>query len=163
VKIGLIADSHNHVNRLIAAVSLLEELGAQVLFHCGDIGGLESFQTMEDFESYVVLGNADRMSTSLRKWLEDGNITVLEEGQSVELADKRIAMVHGHIRPRLEQLIASQQYDYVFHGHSHKTRDVRHGRTRVICPGALDRTMLKTVATLDLRRDRLQFHFLERW
>jgi putative phosphoesterase len=163
MKVGIIADSHDHVDRLEAAVELLDALGAQVLFHCGDVGGLEAFQTMGDFETYAVLGNSDRYSTSLRRWVDDSSITVLEDGQAVELADKRIAMAHGHFRQRLEQLIASQQYDYVLHGHSHRTKDVMVGRTRVICPGALDRTMLKTVGLLDLRRDRLQFHFLEHW
>jgi predicted phosphodiesterase len=42
-------------------------------------------------------------------------------------------------------------------GHSHVPSEQRSGRVRIINPGALYRAATKTVALLDLARDRLEF------
>ena len=46
-------------------------------------------------------------------------------------------MLHGDNEEALQNLIASGEYAYVLHGHTHKRRDQTVGRTRVINPGAL--------------------------
>ena len=161
--IGILADSHNQIERLDAALEMLDSLGARVIFHCGDVGSIEAFEALTAYECYVVLGNTDRLASPVRKKLAETSVTLLEPGDPVEINGKQIALAHGHLRSKMEKYIASQELDYLLHGHSHKTRDERFGRTRVICPGALERATLKTVATLDVRRDRLQFHFLQKW
>jgi len=78
----------------------------------------------------------------------------------VELAGKRIAVSHGHERG-FSQLLRSDDLDYVFFGHTHQYEDSRIGTLRAINPGALYRTSVKTVATLDLERDKLTFMTLD--
>ncbi|HEX6384688.1 MAG TPA: metallophosphoesterase family protein [Anaerolineae bacterium] len=48
-----------------------------------------------------------------------------------------IAATHGHLSGKVEELVRSDHYAFVFHGHSHRRRGETIGRTRVINPGAL--------------------------
>ena len=55
-----------------------------------------------------------------------------------------------------------QKVDYLCHGHTHKTRDVRVDATRVINPGALCHASQCTVAVLDTDTDGLTFYPVDR-
>ena len=60
----------------------------------------------------------------------------------------------------LSALIASGQFPWVCHGHTHRTRDERIGKVRVINPGALKSPRdprHPTVAVLDTEADMLEF------
>ena len=46
-----------------------------------------------------------------------------------------IALLHGHQRELFDALVASQGFDYVVRGHSHRAGTERHGRTLVVNPG----------------------------
>ncbi|MCS7352442.1 MAG: hypothetical protein RMM10_13235, partial [Anaerolineae bacterium] len=39
------------------------------------------------------------------------------------VAGRRIVILHGDNTERLQQVIASGDFDYVFHGHTHRRRD----------------------------------------
>jgi predicted phosphodiesterase len=60
---------------------------------------------------------------------------------------------------RLEELIESRLYEYVFHGHSHAHRDVRMAGTRVINPGSLGglRREARQFCLLDLSTGKAEF------
>ena len=77
-------------------------------------------------------------------------------GGEISLAEKRIAVAHGHLHIDLRPLLAAEP-DYLFSGHSHLTDDQRVGPTRRINPGALHRARVYTVALLDLASDQLDF------
>jgi predicted phosphodiesterase len=47
--------------------------------------------------------------------------------------------------------------DYIIHGHTHRAAHVRIDHVRLINPGALERARPRTVATLDVANDALDF------
>jgi predicted phosphodiesterase len=53
--------------------------------------------------------------------------------------------------------MASTDFDYILHGHTHQPDDYHLGTMRIINPGALHRVRIKTVALLDLATDELEF------
>ena len=68
--------------------------------------------------------------------------------------------VHGHDQETLNELIAGQQFPYICHGHTHRVRDERIGKVRVINPGPLYNSRdpgYPTVAVLDTETDQLEF------
>ena len=78
-------------------------------------------------------------------------------GVEVPLGDgEHLAATHGHRETILDGLIGGQQFPYVCHGHSHRVRDERIGRTRVINPGALHHAKVHTIAMLDTDTDMLE-------
>ena len=80
----------------------------------------------------------------------------LEWGGEFMLADKRIAVAHGHLTMDVKPLLEARP-DYLMTGHTHEAADWQVGPTRRINPGALFRTDNPTVALLDLTQNELQF------
>lgn len=157
MRLGILSDSHDQVERTQSAVVLLLQSGADRLIHCGDVGGIETFDALVGHPTHFVWGNTDVPTQGLIAYLETvelspPKITPLE----LNLDNKRIWVFHGH-EPGFHTAIKSGGADYILHGHSHVARDERFGKTRVINPGALHRARQHTVAILDLADDSVTF------
>ena len=107
---------------------------------------------------YFVFGNHDSDMVGILESEADthSNANCLGWGGEIALANKRIAVVHGHLTMDLNPLLEAQP-DYLLSGHFHEPRDWMHGTTRRIIPGALHRAENFTVALLDLSTDKLEF------
>lgn len=157
MKIGILADTHNHLDRTRVAIAELIEHDVEAIFHCGDLATSEILIACSVMPCYFVFGNHDADEVPyLTRTAQEQGATCLEWGGEVELAGRRIAMTHGHLRSDLQPLLDAQP-DYLLTGHSHMPGDWMDGPTRRINPGALFRATKFTVATLDLRTEDLQF------
>lgn len=157
MKIGILSDSHNHLERTERAVTLLQHAGAKALFHCGDLATPEIVAACAKLPFYFTFGNHDADSVPLlEQSAQEQDAHCLQWGGEVKLAEKRIALVHGHITSDLRPLREAEP-DYLLTGHSHQRHDYQEGPTRRINPGALFRAKVFTVATLDLATDDLQW------
>ncbi len=155
--IGILADTHNHVKRTQAGVRVLQEQGAEVLVHCGDLASPEIVEICAVLPLYFVFGNHDADSAAdLKQAAKKHGSTCLEWGGQFEHRGKRIAVVHGHMTIDLRPLLESEP-DYLLTGHTHTARDWQSGPTRRINPGALFRTSEPSVALLDVVTDELRF------
>ncbi|MCI0455612.1 MAG: metallophosphatase family protein, partial [Gemmataceae bacterium] len=100
---------------------------------------------------HFVYGNCDVVyKTSLRQAAADAGMTLHKPYGSLELVGKKVAFIHGDDSKLLHELEQSDEYDYLFYGHTHRAEEHRTGRTRVINPGALHRAQPKTFIVLDL-------------
>ncbi|MGA2265811.1 MAG: YfcE family phosphodiesterase [Phycisphaerae bacterium] len=160
MKIGILSDSHGHLERLGAAVAAFQTAGAEVIVHCGDVGSLECLEAMAAaaVPCYVVTGNIDRPYVeALADTAAAHGLCFHEQMITIPLGGGRtLAAVHGHDEALLKQLVAGGQYAYVCHGHTHKVADTRVGCVRVINPGALHDCHPHTVAVLNTETDDLQ-------
>ncbi len=157
VRIGILADTHNQLERTQRAVKLLQKSGAEVLIHCGDFTDPEIVTACSILPLYFVFGNNDADSVPyLQQAADDCGANCLGWGGNVELGGKNIGVVHGHLTTDLKRVLAGTP-DYLLSGHSHVTEDSRHGTVRRINPGALHRASIFTVALLDLDADKLDF------
>jgi putative phosphoesterase len=155
--IGILSDSHGRAEWVRLAVEILRRNGAEMLLHCGDVGGIEVLDELLEIPTRFTWGNMDELIPALRAYCDQVGLTWPEPPVVVELDGKRLALCHGHER-FARSLLDDGTFDYVLCGHTHQRRDVRHGRTRIINPGALYRAPIRTVATLDLATDRLTFY-----
>jgi hypothetical protein len=135
--IAVLSDSHDARKNLEWALSEIRDRGIREIIHCGDLRSSAILDLFEGLSPLFVLGNADRQVDTLRAEIR-GRFGARAVGytRTLERAGKRIGVTHGHT-PDLEKLIESGDYDYVFHGHTHRRRDELVGRTRVINPGAI--------------------------
>lgn len=158
MKIGILSDTHDQIERTAEAVRLLKTAGAEVLFHCGDLTRPSMVPIVAVTNTYFVFGNNDfTLADQIRTEIEEIEGAVsLEWGGHVSLAGKTIAMTHGHRNSEVRRLMALQP-DYFLFGHSHIAEDVREGGVRRINPGALHRAGRFSVALLDLSNDQLRF------
>lgn len=157
--LGIISDTHDRVDRTARAVRWLVDAGAEALVHCGDLTGPEVVHECALLPSYYVLGNNDFDESALRSAIVATDGTFLGDGGLITLAERRIAVTHGHL-VRVYERLEAEAPDYLFFGHSHVPTDQRQGSTRFINPGALHRAEEWTVALLDLATDNLRWHSL---
>jgi uncharacterized protein len=149
MRLGILGDTHDKVERTQAAVKALVDVGAEVLVHCGDITIPEVVYQLAPLPSYFVFGNCDFELGDLRQAISAIGGTSLERGGLIELDGHRLGVTHGDSAHELSRL-AAEHPEYLFSGHTHQALDVRRGPTRFINPGALHRATTWTVALLDL-------------
>jgi putative phosphoesterase len=154
MRIGILSDTHDQLARTSSAVETLVAQGAEVLIHCGDITSPEIVEVCSARPCYYVLGNNDDDVPGLRRAINATDGICLNWYGEITLAEKRLAVVHGHLTSDLRRVLA-QNPDYLLYGHSHHASDDRRGGTRWINPGALHRAAQYTVAVLDLATDEL--------
>jgi len=71
----------------------------------------------------------------------------------------KIAVCHGDDSQMLDDFVKSENYKFVFHGHTHQRRDELIGKTRVINPGALggQQKQSRSICILDLETEDSEF------
>ncbi len=155
MRVGILGDTHDKVERTRAAAGLLVDVGAEILVHCGDITIPEVVYELASLPSFFVFGNCDFELDDLRRAIATIGGTCLERGGIIDLPGHRLAVTHGDSADELHRLEAERP-EYLFSGHTHKALDVHRGPTRFINPGALHRAPTWTVAVLDLASRHLE-------
>jgi putative phosphoesterase len=155
--LGILSDTHDQVARTRRAVDLLRDHGASALVHCGDLTGRQILTVCAVLPCHFVFGNHDCDNVSLlRSAARDLGVVCLEWEGVVELAGKKVGVVHGHLRSDLRRVLECGP-DYVLSGHSHIAADRREGLIRRINPGALHEADEYSVALLNLATDAVEF------
>jgi uncharacterized protein len=161
MRIGILSDIHGHQRRLLSALEVLSERQVSAVVVCGDLGSGEVLRTLgqSGLRAYAVAGNVDHHEANLEQAAAEAGVTF--DWNSVEIdigGGRRLAATHGHLH-LLEELIASQAFPYVCHGHTHRLADSRRGLVRVINPGALHHPRqphYPTFVILDTDSDQLE-------
>jgi len=138
MKVAVMSDSHDRIDHLEWALSVSKEKGVQRVFHCGDLISPFMVLTLAKFEGPVelIFGNNRGDVFLLCKLLKDyPQITLHGEEAFLEIEGFKIALVHY---PKVaEKLALSQEFEYVFCGHTHKFKVWEVGKTLIINPGEL--------------------------
>jgi putative phosphoesterase len=150
--IGIVSDTHGHVQNAQAAVRMLESLEVEAVCHCGDIGSAAIVPLFARWPTHFVLGNVDDgpVATQLQEAIEQAGQNFHGRFGAIELAGVKIALMHGDDQRRLSQTIESGRYQLVCHGHTHVPRRDQIGPTLVLNPGALYRAQRHTIALVEL-------------
>ena len=157
MRIGILSDTHDQIERTRRATALLKGEGIGALVHCGDLTTPDAvFECARGVPSYFVFGNNDDDRRGLRRAIETIGGVCLGDGGIVTLADRKIAITHGHLYKEARRL-AGTAPDFLLYGHSHAAADDLEGATRWINPGALHRAKEWTVAILDLKTGEARF------
>lgn len=163
MRIGLLSDTHGQRARTAQAIRLLQAADVQVVLHAGDVGDAEILTQLgaafglQGVPVHAVAGNVDGWDDAIIRFPADHGVRMHVTSADLELGGQRVFMTHGHHHHLLEQAIAAGRHNYVIHGHTHVRRDERVGPTRVINPGAVQRSPQPGVAVLDLAEGRLTF------
>lgn len=160
MKIGIISDSHNNLENLDRALAHLRAAGVETLVHCGDMTDPETARRLAGFRVIHATGNGDyasgEIAAVLRQLNPESSSQPVFTGQ---VNGWSVAVTHGHLKGKVEELAASGIFEFVFHGHTHRRRDERAGSTRVINPGALGglRVGPRSFCLLDLDSGEAEF------
>ncbi|MDD5557245.1 MAG: metallophosphoesterase [bacterium] len=133
MKIGLIADSHEHMPVIARAVDLFNCEGVGVVLHAGDIISPITAREFRKLQApmIVVLGNNDGEKLFLKETFSPF-AEIHERAWEGELGGRKILLIHApDTLPALER---SGAYDVIVYGHTHAA-EIRKGRTLVVNPG----------------------------
>ena len=138
MRIGILGDTHDHIPNLKKAVTLLNREAEQVFLHTGDFISPFVIPVLSDLQGEVkgVYGNNDGDHDLLQeRCRETGNVSIQGNFFEMHYGGIRIALLHGHEKALLADLIESGLFDLVVHGHSHHPYIGKNGETLVINPG----------------------------
>lgn len=139
MKIAVLSDIHDHLEKLERALALIKEKKCQTVIFCGDL--ISPFTTgvlaRTDLPTYAVLGNNDEDHIGMMKrggpkftWFH-----LSQEFGQVEIENRKIALCHY---PKLGGLLAKTgEFDAVFFGHTHTVVNQQIEKTLLLNPGAV--------------------------
>jgi len=150
MRLGIVSDTHGHVEHARQAVRMLESLEVDRLLHCGDIGTPEIVEQFAAWHCDYVLGNCDYDAASLSQAIAKAGQTFHDQFGELEFEGRKIALLHSHDRRKFREVTTSGDYDLVCYGHSHVASIDRQGDTMILNPGALFRANPHSIAVVDL-------------
>jgi putative phosphoesterase len=150
MRLGVVSDSHGHVELTRPAIRMLQSLGVEQVLHCGDIGSAEVVELFAAWPTHFVFGNCDGNRRELELAIAAAGQTCHGEFGDLTLAGKRIALLHSHDGRRFRQALHSGEWDLVCYGHTHMAAIERFGDTLALNPGALYRAQPHSLAVVEL-------------
>jgi putative phosphoesterase len=151
MKIGVVSDTHGHVQNALAAARMLEALDVAAVLHCGDIDSPQIPACFSRWPTHYVLGNVDHYEDDTYAGaVNAAGGTFHARFADLTLGGRRIAVLHSDDSKRFKQTIASGDYDLVCYGHTHVAEQHQEGKTLVLNPGALQRANPHQIAVVDL-------------
>lgn len=162
MKIGIISDTHDRLDAVEKAVDLFNTVGVEVVLHAGDLVSPFVVPRLARLKArlYYVWGNNDGDKLLVSKRMAELGMEPPAEMALLNIAGKRIALLHGTSEPIVEALAKSAQFDVIVRGHTHKAEIIR-GDCLIINPGEACGylTGRKTVAILET--DSMEAQILE--
>lgn len=151
MRIGVVSDTHGHIQNALAAARMLEALDVAAILHCGDIGSPQVPAAFSRWPTHYVLGNVDHYEDELYA------AAVVGAGGSfhgrfadLSLRSRKIALLHSDDAKKFREVTTSGAYDLVCYGHSHIAEQHQEGNTLILNPGALYRANPHQIAIVDL-------------
>ncbi|MFW9987384.1 MAG: metallophosphoesterase [Candidatus Odinarchaeota archaeon] len=143
--IAVMSDTHDHMNNISKAVSIINKRNVEALIHCGDYVApfvKRPFDELNDAikkKFYGVFGNNDGDKLLLKKNL--GQICEFPQNGHeliLELGDKRIFVSHMPREKTIKALANSGNFDIILSGHTHSLSNIKlDNGTLVLNPGEL--------------------------
>lgn len=161
-RIGVLSDTHNNVDNLVAALTVYKQRNISRLVHCGDITNPDMLKHFAGFTMWFVRGNNDHDWLGLRAMVRRmGNLHYCGMDAQLDFDGHMVAVCHGDDESLVGTMSFSGAYEWVFFGHSHRHELTTLGTTKVLNPGALGgrhpRGEHRQIAIVDLAIGQAEF------
>jgi putative phosphoesterase len=155
--VGLVSNTNGRADAMASAVSALRDRGADLIVHCGDVGGRHVLDEMAKLDSAFVWGDKDRDRMGLLRHAQQVKVVCFGVLGEIDLDGRRAVLVHGDDKRLVRRLLDEQQYDYLLCGHDPEGEDRKVGKTRIINPGSLHGAGSQGCALLSTTSDEVKF------
>jgi len=145
MKIGIISDSHDDVEKINRAIDIFSENKVENVIHAGDIISppmVKEFQRLTDqgIQFFGVLGNIDGEKKGLQRAFDSINGNFLGDFGKIEIDGLKFGVYHGTDDKKVKKIIDSNKFDVFIYGHTHRRfpendNIVKIGKTIVLNPG----------------------------
>ncbi len=149
MKVGIISDTHDNIDRIKQAVSIFNDEGVSLVIHAGDYTSPFSLIPYEELRAEFVgiYGNNDGDKVLLNS---RSNGRIHPQPHKFTYEGRKFVVIHEHFIA--DDLAASGNFDIVIYGHTHKARVEKINGTMIINPGEAGHWLYgkATVAVLDI-------------
>ncbi|HLC75865.1 MAG TPA: metallophosphoesterase [Candidatus Peribacterales bacterium] len=148
--LGIISDTHEHIENIQKAKKVFAEKGASPIIHLGDYCAGPSVRAFAGAKIIGILGNNDGDHLRIEQNFKQIGGDFRWEFCVLEFDGLTIACYHGTVPEITEALIGCKKYDVVLSGHTHESSlEIKEG-VLVLNPGtAHGFGKAATVAILD--------------
>lgn len=152
MRLGIMADSHDHVPNVHRAVETFNRHEVDLVLHAGDFVAPFAVRPFSGLRCgmVAVFGNNDGERIGLQRAFDQFGGRVEPNLATLEVGERRLALTHY---PEIaEPLAAGGGFDLVVFGHTHEIAERRPGSTLLLNPGEVGGwlTGRATVAVVDL-------------
>jgi putative phosphoesterase len=135
MKIGIIADTHDHMVKIQKAVEIYKRRKVEAIVHCGDIVAPFALRPFEKagIRFIAVFGNNDGEKEGLSKLVASFG-EIHHSPLAFILAEKKFLLCHAPLGKE-DLSSACAEHDYVCFGHTHKITHEKTKRGLLINPG----------------------------
>lgn len=141
MNIGIISDTHDHQENVLAALEIFNQHRVDYVLHAGDFTThftAELFARLRTAGFIAVFGNMDVNREKTMDVISAFNGEIHEKFYDGQINDKRIYMTH--FDNQWEKVISRNNYDLAIYGHTHRSDIHRQNQTLIVNPGeATDR------------------------
>ncbi len=168
MKLAVVSDTHDHMNNIIKAVSIINERNVDIVLHCGDYVApfvKDWFNNLNDNiknkHFYGVWGNNDGERFYLGKYL--GQICNIVGYEFLkDLDGKKVYASHMPSQTTIDALISSGKFDIVLSGHTHIVINKKHDNGVLeVNPGELCGYLTKKATFAIVDTNRMQAEIIE--
>lgn len=140
MKIGILSDTHDHIDHTRAVLEVFEKQEVCKIIHCGDFCSPFMIPLFENRDIHVIFGNNDGDLFNIQKKAEQFGVHLEGDFWDTEIRHKKIAVYHGTYQGITDALIASGIYDIVITGHTHTFvfEECKAGKCYHINPGSVN-------------------------
>ena len=135
MKIGIMSDSHDHVDNIQRSIEEFREREVDYVLHLGDFVNPNSIREFRGIKLVGIFGNNDGDKFRLVDAFNSIGGEIKGEFHEFEEGGLKIACYHGTEPQIKDALIECGKYDVFLYGHTHAVRNERVGKTLVLNPG----------------------------
>ncbi|MEO0273125.1 MAG: metallophosphoesterase [candidate division WOR-3 bacterium] len=136
MKIGFVADTHDHKENIIKIFKVFQEEGIKNVFHLGDLISPFNFKFIREVyfgNLYMVFGNNDGEKLFLTEQAKAFGVSILKHPEVLDINGFKVVAMHEPFM--IEELGGSGKFDVVAYGHTHKIHLERINNTLIVNPG----------------------------
>ncbi|MEX2720601.1 MAG: metallophosphoesterase [Candidatus Wukongarchaeota archaeon] len=156
VVIGCIADTHDHMDAIEAAVKRFNSEKVALVLHAGDYVSPFVTKPFEKLKAKLigVFGNNEAEKELIKNRFEEIGAEIRGKLADLTVENRRIAIYHGENNLLLDIIIRSKLFDVVVTGHTHWPKIEKIDGVLVVNPGEACGwlTGKKTIALIDLNK-----------
>ncbi len=130
--IGVLSDTHDHLDNIRKAVELFNKRNVDMVIHAGDVVSPFALDPLEALNApwRGILGNNEGEIPYL---LEKAQGRIQSPPLELEIEGYMVLVKHFH--HYVEELAASGRYELIIYGHTHRIQVEKMGSTWVLNPG----------------------------
>lgn len=155
MKIAIISDTHDNLENLIKALTLINKEKVSALIHCGDVTSIDALKLiLQNFKKniYLSLGNGDNENIFFDFLKQNKNFNLIIFKKFGEFIIDNLKFGISHFPEEVKKGVYNDNFDFCFYGHIHRPWQEKIGNTLILNPGNLAGIFYRsTFAILDTK------------